>query len=80
MSTDISIADIVVHLHPDASDECKSNIENGLRAHDGVVSVHFDSEDHPHAVVVAYNPDAVDSGALLTEIRKCDKDAMMAGI
>jgi hypothetical protein len=31
-------------------------------------------------VVVAYNPDAVDSGELLTEIRKCDKDAMMAGI
>jgi len=51
MSTDISIADIVVHLHPDASDECKGNIENGLRDHDGVVSVHFDSEDHPHAAL-----------------------------
>lgn len=80
MNIDISIADIVVHLHPEASDECKSNIESGFRAHDGVVSVHFSSEEHPHAVVVAYNPDAVDSGELLTEIRKCDKDAMMAGI
>ena len=80
MNTDISIADIVVHLHPEASDECKSNIENRLRGHGGVVSVHFNSEDHPHAVVVAYNPDAVDSQTLLGEIRKCDKDAVMAGI
>jgi hypothetical protein len=39
MTTDISIADIVVHLHPEASDECKGNIEKGLRAHNGVVSV-----------------------------------------
>jgi hypothetical protein len=80
MTTDISIADIVGHLHPEASDECKGNIEKGLRAHNGVVSVHFNSEERPHAVVVAYNPDAVNSGELLTEIRKCDKDAMMAGI
>ena len=80
MNTDISIADIVVHLHPEASDECKSNIENGLRDHDGVVSVHFNSDDHPHAMVVAYNPRAIDSQALLAEIRKCDKDAVMAGI
>ena len=79
MSTDISIADIVVHLHPEASDECKSNIESGLRDHDGVVSVHFNSEEHPHAVVVAYNPKATSSDELLTEIRRCDKDAVMAG-
>ncbi len=80
MNTDISIADIVVHLHPEASDECKSNIENGLRDHDGVVSVHFNSKDHPHALIVAYNPGVVDSQTLLGEIRKCDSEAVMAGI
>jgi hypothetical protein len=81
MSTDISIADIVVHLHPDNAAECKGRrVEEGLRTHDGVVSVHFNEEDHPHAVVVAYNPKATSSDALLAEIRKCDKDAVMAGI
>ncbi len=80
MNTDISIADIVVHLHPDTTVECKGRIDEGLRSQDGVISVHFNEEDHPHAMVVAYNPGAVDSQALLSEIRKCDKEAVMAGI
>jgi hypothetical protein len=79
MNTDISIADIVVHLHPDNAAECRDRIDEGLRAHDGVVSVHFNEEDHPHAVVVAYNPRTTSSDELLAEIRKCDKEAVMAG-
>ena len=79
MSTDINIADFVVHLHPESScDDCEK-IERDLRARDGVVSVHFHEKEHPHAMVIAYNPAAVSSETLLAEIRKCDKDAVMAG-
>jgi hypothetical protein len=80
MNTDINIADIVVHLHPDTTGECKGRIDEGLRAQEGVVSVHFNEEDQPHVMVVAYNPKAIDSQTLLNEIRKCDKDAVMAGL
>jgi hypothetical protein len=80
MNTDIGIADIVVHLHPATTAECKERIEEGLRAQDGVVSVHFSEKDHPHALVVAYNTEATSSETLLAEIRKCDKDAVMAGL
>jgi len=79
MTTDINIADILFHLHPDTTPDCKGRIEEGLRAQEGVISVHFNEEDHPHAVVVAYNPEASSSQALLAEIRKCDKEAVMAG-
>jgi len=79
MNTDINIADFVVHLHPDTTTDCKDRIETGLRAQDGVVSVHFNEEDNPHALVVAYNPQASSSQALLAEIRKCDREAVMAG-
>jgi cell division protein FtsX len=79
MNTDISIADIVVHLHPDTAGECKDRIDEGLRAQEGVVSVHFSEKDHPHALVVAYNPKLTNSETLLAEIRKCDKGAVMAG-
>ncbi len=79
MNTDVSIADIVVHLHPDTTGECKGRIEEGLRGQEGVVSVHFNEDEHPHALVVAYNTDATSSAALLAEIRKCDKEAVMAG-
>lgn len=79
MNTDINIADFVVHLHPESScDDCEK-IEHDLRTRDGVVSVHFNAEEHPHAMVVAYNPDKVSSETLLAEIRKCDKGAVMAG-
>ncbi|VAW75927.1 hypothetical protein MNBD_GAMMA15-945 [hydrothermal vent metagenome] len=80
MNTDINIADIVVHLHPDATPECKDRIEEELRAEEGVVSVHFSEDDHPHALVVAYNPKAVTSETLLADIRKCDQKAVMAGL
>lgn len=80
MSTDINIADIVVHLHPASSCDDTDKIERGLRATEGVISVRFNDEDHPHALIVAYNPDAVNSGTLLAEIRKCDAKAVMAGI
>jgi hypothetical protein len=80
MSKDINIADIVVHLHPESSCDDRNKIERDLRAHDGVISVHFNTEAHPHAVVVAYNPDVVTSQEVLTEIRKCDTKAVMAGL
>jgi hypothetical protein len=79
MSTDIDIADIVFHLHPESSGDNREKIEKELRDHDGVVSVHFNEEKHPHALIVAYNPDAVNSEALLAEVRKYDKQAVMAG-
>ncbi len=80
MTTDISIADIVVHLHPESSCDDRERIEHDLRAHDGVISVHFNEPEHPHALVVAYNPALVDSETLLSEIRKCDQQAVMASL
>ncbi len=79
MSKDINIADIVVHLHPENSCDDREKIERELRDHNGVISVHFNERDHPHAVLVAYNPEAVSSQEVLAEIRKCDNNAMMAG-
>ena len=80
MSKDANIADIVVHLHPESSRGDKETIEQQLRALDGVVSVHFNEEDHPHAVIIAYNTEAITSESVLGEIRKCDNRAVMAGL
>ena len=79
MNHNVNIADFVVHLHPDSSHDDREIIEQQLRALDGVVSVHFDHEKQPHALVVAYNPDAVTSETVLAEIRKHDNRAVMAG-
>jgi len=80
MSEQAHIADITVHLHPDCSCDDREKMEQDLRNHNGVISVHFSEQEHPHAMVVAYNTEAVTSEALLADIRKCDKQAVMAGL
>ena len=80
MNTDTNIADIIVHLHPECSCDDQGKIERDLRAHNGVVSVHFNADEHPHAVVVAFNTDAVTAQEILAEVQKCDGKAMMAGM
>jgi hypothetical protein len=80
MNHDVNIADFVVHLHPGSSPDEREIVEKELRALNGVVSVHFDQENQPHAVVVAYNPDAITSEAVLAQIRKHDEAAVMAGL
>jgi len=80
MSHDVNIADIVVHLHPESSPDEKEVVETELRGLNGVVSVHFDQKNQPHAVVVAYNPDAITSEAVLAQIRKHDEAAVMVGL
>ncbi len=80
MRKDINIADIVVHLHPESSCDDRNVMEQELREHEGVVSVHFDTNIHPHSLVVAYNPEVISSALILEGVRKCDNRAVMAGI
>lgn len=80
MNDDVNIADFVVHLHPESPQVDRETLEKELRALDGVVSVHFDHENQPHAMIVAYNPDAVSSEGVLEAVRKHDSKAVMAGM
>jgi len=80
MSKDMHIADITVHLHPKTTSDDRGVIEQALRAHDGVVSVHFDAQDHPHAMIVAYNTQTTTSTDVLAVIRKYDDQAVMVSM
>jgi len=80
MSKDICISDVIVHLHPKSYRDDKDKIENDLRSHEGVLSVHFNEPTHPHAVVVAFDLDAVSSQDVLAEVRKSDRLAVWAGM
>ena len=74
------LADVVIHLHPQTSCDDRSKIERDLRARAGVVTVTFNEEQHPHALVVQYDSNQVNSQEVLEEVRKCDSDATMAGL
>jgi hypothetical protein len=80
MHSAVPVADVVVHLHPQTSCDDRSKIERDLRARRGVVSVKFNEDEHPHALVVQYDANLVSSQEVLAEVRKCDNDATMAGL
>jgi len=79
MSKDINIVDIVIHVHPELSEEQRANLQQAVRDCDGVLSDCF-MDEHPHVFTVAYNPDLISSAEVLKQVRTCDPEAMMAGI
>jgi hypothetical protein len=64
---DIQLADVVVHIDQTLERGRRTEIEEQLRAIDGVVSVH-NPDDRPHLAIVEYNPDKTTSAAILNTI------------
>lgn len=64
---DIQLADVVVHIDQTLERERRMEIEEQLRAIDGVVSVR-NPDDRPHLALVEYNPDKTSSAAILNTV------------
>jgi hypothetical protein len=60
----IQLADVTVHIDQTLEPDRRSEMENVLRAIEGVVSVH-NPNDRPHLYVVEYNPEKTGSAAIL---------------
>ena len=74
----MDIADVLIHVPRNFSGEQRTEIETDLSGCDGVLSVHF-SRTIPHAVLVAYRPEAIRLGAILERVREQDPAATMVG-
>jgi len=75
----MDIADIMIHVHPELSEDQRNNIEALVSEDKGVVSVHF-SPQHPRELTVAYDPAVISAEQVLTEVRHWDEAAVMAGL
>ena len=64
---DIQLADVVVHIDEELERERRTEIEEQLRAIDGVVSVH-NPDEKPHLAIVEYNPDKTNSSVILNTV------------
>ena len=67
--TDISLADVTIHIDKSADADTRNKLENGVRIIDGVVSVHM-PEDKPHLLVVEYDTNATSSSHILTMVKE----------
>jgi len=77
--TDMDIADILIHVHPELSADQRMKIEDEIGTQKGVLSVHF-SAKHVHELTVAYDPQAITSQRILELVRAWDKAATMVGL
>ncbi len=77
--TDITLTDVTIHIDKDTDATTRTNVENGLRIIDGVVSVHMPA-DKPHLVVIEYNPDVTSSSHLLTMVKELAGHAELIGL
>ena len=76
---DIQLADVIVHIDQTLERERRSEIEEHLRAIDGVVSVH-NPDDRPHLAIVEYNPDRTSSAAILNTVTVQGVNAELVGL
>ena len=77
--SDITLTDVTIHIDKDTDATVRSQIENGLRTIDGVISVHL-PEDKPHLVLVEYDPEATRSSHLLALVKELAGHAEMIGL
>jgi cell division protein FtsX len=76
---DIKLVDLTVHIDENLSPEQRIDIQDSIRALDGVVSVHGSSKT-PHLTVVEYNPEAMDSKRILKRITDQGAHAELIGL
>jgi hypothetical protein len=75
----ISLTDVTIHVDENLAAEQRQEIEAGLRAIDGVVSVH-NADARPHLLLVEYNPAQTNSGSLLASVTGQGYHAELIGL
>ena len=76
---DIQLADVTIHIDQTLGTERRGEIEDALRALDGVISVHM-PEDRLHLVVVEYNPEKANSAEILGTVNARGVQAQLIGL
>ncbi len=76
---DIQLADVIVHIDENLPKDQRAQIEEKLRAIDGIVSVH-NPDDRPHLSVVGFNPEVSSSGAILETVKSQGVHAELVGL
>mgnify|MGYP003572755458 CR=1 FL=1 len=75
----IQLADVTLHIDQTLERQRRTQIEDALRAIEGVVSVH-NPDERPHLSVVGYNPDKTSSTVILSTVTGQGVDAELIGL
>ena len=74
----MDINDVVIHVNETLDSQARHDLEDQMRAIDGVVAPRF-NDCKPHLMIVAYSPDHTRVGDLLNEVRRQGYHAQHCG-
>lgn len=74
-----NMVDVTIHIDENVSAEVRGDLEDKLRAIDGVMAA-ASHEQKPHLMVVEYDPEVVKSGDILREIKGAGVHAELIGL
>lgn len=76
----MNTADMMIYVHPELDASRRMDLERNLAGRIGVDCAEFEHRDHPHSLMVKYDPDEVRSIDILQMVRKLDPKASMVGM
>lgn len=76
----MNTADMLIYVHPELDPKARTHLEKWVGGRVGVDCAEFDHHTHPHALIVKYDPDAVQGMQILDMVRKVDPVATMVGL
>jgi hypothetical protein len=76
----MNMADMLIYVHPELDAQKRSALEKTLEGRVGVDCAEFDHHPHPHALMVKYDPDAIQGMQILNMVRQTDPRATMVGL
>lgn len=76
----MNTADMLIHVHPDLDTKARSNLEKRIMGCAGVDCAEFDRHEHPHSLVVKYDPDEIQGMQILDIVRTVDPVATRVGL
>jgi len=73
-------ADMLIYIHPDLDMQKRTDLEKMVEGRPGVDCAEFDGHSHHHAMMVRYDPDAIEGIQILDIVRRTDPAASIVGL
>lgn len=71
----MNTADMLIHVHPELDAGARTSLERSLEGHIGIDCAEFMHQPHPHALMVRYDPEAIQGMEILDLVRRIDPEA-----
>ena len=76
----MNTADMLIYVHPELDAPRRAVLEKIVEARAGVDCAQFDTHSHNHAMMVRYDPDAIEGMQILNMVRTADPTATIVGL